>query len=174
MTTDLTARRATDFTAGSGALGVDVGLLVLRVFFGGLMFVHGTQKLFGWFHGAGWHRTTAGFEKLGYHPGTVFGTLAGLCETTGGTLLLLGLLTPLGAAIAIGTMINAMHVTWHSGLMGYEGALLFAVAAAVLAFTGPGRYALDHGRPWARSGVIWGIGALALALAAALITLALK
>jgi putative oxidoreductase len=174
MTTNVSAARERDRRHDAGAVGTDIGLLVLRVFFGGLMFVHGSQKLFGWFNGAGWTSTAAAFEKMGYRPGKVFGTLAGVCEFTGGALLFLGLLVPLGAAIAIGTMINAMNVTWHHGLMGYESALLFAVAAAVLACTGPGRISLDHGRWWERHGVPWGVGAIALAVVAAMITLVFK
>ncbi|RDI62965.1 DoxX family protein [Nocardia pseudobrasiliensis] len=174
MTVNLTAGSDRRVSGGADSLSLDIGLLALRVFFGGLLAVHGSQKLFGWFDGDGWQRTTAGFEKMGYNPGKLFGTLAGLCEFTGGALLLLGLLTPLGAAIALGTMINAMNVTWHGGLKGYEHALLFAVAAAALGFTGPGRFSLDHGRPWARRGVAWGIGAVALAVIAALLTLAAK
>ncbi|MGY2062721.1 DoxX family protein, partial [Nocardia gipuzkoensis] len=145
MTVNLTAGSDRRVSGGTDTLALDIGLLVLRVFFGGLLFVHGSQKLFGWFNGQGWRQTTAGFEHMGYNPGKLFGTLAGLCEFTGGALLLLGLLTPLGAAIALGTMINAMNVTWHSGLSGYEHALLFAAAAGALAFTGPARFSLDHG-----------------------------
>ncbi|MGW5110062.1 DoxX family protein [Nocardia sp. NPDC004123] len=174
MTTNVTDSNVKDPGKNIDSIGVDVGLLVLRVFFGGLLFVHGSQKLFGWFNGAGWHQTTTGFEKMGYHPGKVFGTLAGLCEFTGGALLFLGLFTPLAAAIAIGTMINAMNVTWPHGLMGYESALLFAVAALTLAIAGPGRFSLDYNRPWARRGVIWGAAALALAVVAAVITLVIK
>ncbi|MTE13525.1 DoxX family protein [Nocardia aurantiaca] len=174
MATNVTGKHISGPRENTDSVAVDVGLLVLRVFFGGLMFVHGSQKLFGWFNGAGWRQTTAGFEKLGYHPGRLFGTLAGLCEFTGGTLLFLGLLTPLGAAVAIGTMINAMNATWHHGLMGYESALLFAVAALTIAIAGPGRFSLDHNRPWARRGPVWGAASLGLAIVAAVITLAFK
>ncbi|MVU76900.1 DoxX family membrane protein [Nocardia sp. ET3-3] len=173
MATNVTYGHSTDRAEGTDS-AVDVGLLVLRVFFGGLMFMHGTQKLFGWFHGVGWHPTTVSFDKLGYHPGKFFGTLAGLCETTGGSLLLLGLLTPLGAAVAIGTMINAANVTWHHGLMASESALMIAAVAFTLAIAGPGRFSLDHGRPWERRGVLWGAAALTLGVVAAVITLAFK
>ncbi|MEC3954142.1 DoxX family protein [Nocardia sp. CDC153] len=175
MTTNISDRRSIKRGESTDSGAADMGLLVLRVFFGGLLFVHGSQKLFGWFNGPGWHKTIAGFDKLGYHPGKLFGTLAGLCEFTGGTLLLLGLLTPLGAAIIVGSMTNAMNATWHHGLMGYESALLFAIAALTLAFAGPGHYSVDHLLPWGqRRGPIWGAAALALGLAAALITLEFK
>src|SRR5689334_16836958 len=73
------------------ALGI--GLLILRIGFGGLMAAYGTQKLFGWFNGMGWQATTDGFEAMGYNPGAVFGTLAGLSELVGGLLLVFGLFT---------------------------------------------------------------------------------
>ncbi|QIS18071.1 DoxX family protein [Nocardia terpenica] len=174
-----TALRSTTPGGSGEALGSvsgpAVGLLLLRVVFGGLLFSHGSQKLFGWFHGAGWEKTTAGFEQMGYHPGKFFGTLAGLCESTGGALLFLGLATPLAAAIVVGTMLNAIHVDWSHGLYGgYETALLYLVVAAAVGFAGPGRYSLDHGRPWHRHGVVWGGGAIVLAVVAAVLTLALK
>ncbi|MCM6778174.1 DoxX family protein [Nocardia sp. CDC159] len=174
MTADLTAGSSRRLAGATDSQALDIGLLVLRVIFGGLMLVHGSQKLFGWFNGPGLQQTNATFDQMGYNPGKVFGTLAGLCEFTGGALLLLGLLTPLGAAIVIGTMINAMNATWKDGLAGYESGLLFAAAAVTLAFAGPGRLSLDHGRPWGQRGITWGGGAVVVAVVAALITLALK
>ncbi|MEV5837126.1 DoxX family protein [Nocardia sp. NPDC052112] len=155
----------------------DFGLLVLRVVFGGLLAAHGAQKLFGWFNGPGWSANAAGFDSMGYNPGKLFGTLAGLSEFTGGLLLVLGLLTPLASAIVLGTMINAVNATWGGGLLsgkGYEMPLLFATVGAVVAFTGPGKFSLDHGRPWQRQGVVWGVAAILIAVIAAVVTLILK
>lgn len=155
----------------------DIGLLVLRVVFGGLLAAHGAQKLFGWFSGPGWSGNAAAFDSMGYNPGKLFGTLAGLSEFTGGILLLLGLLTPLASAVVLGTMINAINATWGGGLLtgkGYEMPLLFATVGAVVAFTGPGKFSLDHGRPWQRQGIVWGVAAIAVAVIAAVVTLILK
>ncbi|MFF3569573.1 DoxX family protein [Nocardia jiangxiensis] len=171
-TTDTAALESAD---GSALLGSDIGLLILRVAFGALLVVHGTQKLFGWFGGYGLSATAKGFGSMGYTPGRFFATLAGLSEVTGGVLLVLGLLTPLAAAIALGTMINAVHASWGQGFSGgYELPLVYALAVAAIAFTGPGRISLDHGRPWQRSGAAWGLGAVVLAVVAALITLAVR
>ncbi|GAB2683803.1 DoxX family protein [Nocardia thraciensis] len=176
----MTAHTTASSELGRRADTSDVGLLVLRLFFGGLLAAHGAQKLFGWFNGPGLDATNTMFDQMGYNPGKLFGTLAGLSELTGGILLLLGLLTPLAAAIALGTMVNAINATWASGLFGgtggpgYEMALLFGIAAAALGFTGPGRYSLDHGRPWERKGVVWGAAAVVLAIVAGVITLILK
>ncbi|MGO4613649.1 DoxX family protein [Nocardia sp. 2YAB30] len=176
----MTRKSVLERTANNAALdgiSTDIGLLVLRVVFGGILAAHGSQKLFGWFSGPGWRANADGFEKMGYNPGKVFGTLAGLCEFTGGVLLLLGLLTPLAAAIVLGTMINVINTTWHGGLLtgkGYEMGLLFAAAATAIAFTGPGKFSLDAGRPWQRQGFVWGVGAVIIAVVAAVLTLILK
>lgn len=174
MTAETRTARPFEFRIAADTAAVDIGLLLLRLVFGGLLFVHGTQKLFGWFNGNGLSATAQGFQQMGYDPGKFFATLAGLCEAVGGGLLFLGLLTPLAAAIVLGTMINAMHVTWSSGLMGYESGLLFAVVAVALGFAGPGRFSLDRSRPWQRSGIVWGVGAVVLGVVAAVITLLTK
>ncbi|HJQ47112.1 MAG TPA: DoxX family membrane protein [Amycolatopsis sp.] len=44
---------------------------------------------------------------MGYHPALFFAHLGGMCECAGGLLLVFGLLTPLAAAMVMGTMINA-------------------------------------------------------------------
>ncbi|MTE15894.1 DoxX family protein [Nocardia aurantiaca] len=173
MTETVKANAATA-AASSGVNGADIGLLVARVGFGGLLAVHGSQKLFGWFNGYGLDATAQGFQGMGYHPGKSFATLAGLSEITGGLLLVLGLLTPLAAAIALGTMINAVNVGWSGGFAMWELPAVYALAAVAFAFAGPGRLALDRGRPWQRQGLIWGAGAVVLGVVAALITLALK
>ncbi|WP_249644902.1 DoxX family protein [Nocardia sputi] len=156
-------------------IATDIGLLILRVVFGGLLAAHGAQKLFGWWGGPGLQANADSFEQMGYNPGKLFGTLAGLTELGGGLLLLLGLLTPLAGAVVVGTMINAINVTWSGGLLGgWEMGLLFAVVGAALPFTGPGKFSLDAGRPWGRHGFVWGVGALVVAVVAGVLTLILK
>ncbi|MFC4377778.1 DoxX family protein [Nocardia halotolerans] len=179
-----TATRATSNTITSVAdttTATGIGLLVVRIGFGGLMAAYGAQKLFGWFNGPGWQTNADGFTAMGYNPGELFGTLAGLSELVGGLLLVFGLGTPLAAAIVLGTMINAIHVMWSGGLFpsdpavpGYSTPLLFALVAVALAFTGPGRFSLDAGRPWARQGVVLGAIAVGAAVVAAVLTLIAK
>ncbi|NEW42563.1 DoxX family protein [Nocardia cyriacigeorgica] len=155
----------------------DIGLLALRVVFGGLLAAHGAQKLFGWFDGPGHSGTVAMFEGMGYNPGELFGTLAGLTEFVGGLMLALGLLTPLAAAIVLGTMINVINQMWSGGLLtgqGYKEGLLFGTVALAIAFTGPGRFSLDYGRPWYRVGFAWGVGVVVLAAVTGVLTLILK
>ncbi|GAA4227737.1 DoxX family membrane protein [Actinomadura meridiana] len=164
-------------TAPQTTTARDLGLLALRVVFGLLLAGHGTQKLFGWFDGFGLDKTGALFALSGYEPGKLFAVVAGLSEMTGGLLIAAGLLTPLAAAIMLGTMINAISETWKGGLLtatGWEPALLYATVATTMAFTGPGRFSLDAGRPWQREGLPWAAGSVVLATCAALVPLLIK
>ncbi|WP_280402837.1 DoxX family protein [Nocardia carnea] len=175
MTVSSTLDRTAAATTSEKTLSTDIGLLILRLVFGLLFAAHGAQKLFGWFGGEGLAANNAGFEKMGFNPGSLFGTLAGLSEFVGGLLLALGVLTPLAAAIVLGTGIVIVNTGFGKGLLGgYEMGLLFAVVALVIAFTGPGRLSVDSGRPWARSGLTWGLASVGAAIVAAGITLIFK
>ncbi|GHD98139.1 DoxX family membrane protein [Streptomyces alanosinicus] len=126
----------------------DLGLLLLRLGTGGVLAAHGAQKLFGWFGGGGLEGTGQFMESVGYAPGRVSATAAGLAETGGGTLLALGLATPAAGAAAAGAMAGAAAVHLPSGFFaqggGYEYAASLGLAAAGLAIAGPGRLSLDH------------------------------
>ncbi|GGL03022.1 DoxX family protein [Nocardia jinanensis] len=175
MTIDSTLTRTDSTSIRERASATDIGLLILRLAFGLLFAAHGTQKLFGWFGGEGLEANNAGFEKMGFEPGSLFGTAAGLSELVGGLLLAFGAFTPLGAAIVLGTAIVIVDTGFGKGLLGgYEMGLLFAVAASAIAFTGPGRLSLDSDRPWARTGLAWGVISVALAVVAAVTTLIFK
>jgi putative oxidoreductase len=145
------------------------GLLIIRLVVGGLLFAHGTQKLFGWYGGYGLEGAAGFFDSLGFRPGRRMAMVAGLSEAVGGALLVLGLLTPLGAAMILGTMIAAASVHAPQGLWstngGYELPLINAIVAAGLAFTGAGSASIDHlaGIPWT-SGAGPGCTAILLAL----------
>ncbi|GHF66074.1 hypothetical protein GCM10010218_54420 [Streptomyces mashuensis] len=147
---------------------VSAGLLLLRLMLGIIMVTHGTQKLFGWWNGPGIDGTAKGMEHFGYPAPKVMAVVAGLSETLGGLGLAVGLLTPLAAAAVLGTMINALDVTWDGGFLlpsGVEFTLLVAVSAAALALTGPGRYAVDAYLPVLRAHrLAYGVAAIALAL----------
>src|SRR3989442_5399065 len=67
-----------------------IGLLLVRLVFGGLMAAHGSQKLFGWFGGYGLIGTGTFFEQLGFRPGRLFAAAAGLTEVLGGVLVAVG------------------------------------------------------------------------------------
>ena len=145
------------------------GLFIIRAIIGGLLFAHGTQKLFGWYGGYGLDGTGGFFESVGHKPGRTMAMVAGLSEAGGGLLLVLGLLTPIGCAAIIGTMIvAAVSVHKDNGLWatngGYELPLINATVAAGLAFTGAGTWSLDSAldTPWNRG---WGVGVLTVCIA---------
>ena len=76
---------------------MSAGLLLIRLVVGVLLAGHGTQKLFGWLGGYGIEGTGQFFEGIGFRPGKTFAALAGLSETLGGLLFLLGFVQPLAA-----------------------------------------------------------------------------
>jgi putative oxidoreductase len=131
-----------------GRSDMDIGLLLARAVFGLLMAAHGTQKLFGWLGGYGLAGTGGFFETLGFRPGRAFAAAAGLTELAGGLLLAAGLLAPLGSTMIIAVMVVAAVTVHLSGGLfattnGVEVPLLYGIAAAALALTGPGAYSLD-------------------------------
>jgi putative oxidoreductase len=127
---------------------LSLGLLAARLVFGLLMAAHGAQKLFGWFGGYGLAGTAGWMESIGFKPGRLFAAAAGLAEFTGGLLVALGLLGPVGPALMISVMIVAMMtVHWKNGVFvtanGIEVTLLYTVFAVALGLSGMGAFALD-------------------------------
>jgi len=125
-----------------------IGLLLARVVIGLLFAAHGAQKLFGWFGGYGLTKTGQFFGHMGFQPGKAFAAAAGLAELSGGLLLALGLLGPVGPALIVSVMIvAAATVHWTHGLFasdnGIEVPLLYVTAALAFVLTGFGPYALD-------------------------------
>jgi putative oxidoreductase len=158
---------------------MESGLLLIRVVLGGIMAAHGAQKLFGWFGGPGLAGTGNFLESMGLRPARAHAAVNGLAEFGGGALLLLGLLTPLGAAAVAGVMFVAIvTVHWRNGFFnssgGYEFNLLIVAAALGLAITGPGEISIDHLAGWSSTGPAWGVAALGIAAAAAGSVLAMR
>jgi putative oxidoreductase len=135
-------------TYSPDATTLSSGLLIGRVIIGPVMAAHGAQKLFGWFGGYGIAGTGGFFESLGFRPGRLFATLAGLAEFSGGVLTALGFLGPVGQALMISVMIvAAVTVHWSNGLFatsnGLEVPLLYIAGAFMIALAGPGLFSLD-------------------------------
>ncbi|MCR5977036.1 DoxX family membrane protein [Gordonia jinghuaiqii] len=139
---------------------IDLGLLLLRVALGAVVGAHGLQKLFGLWNGP----RLGGFESMLVDGGfnadyaQILAIVGALSETVGGLMVILGLLTPIGASAILGTMLVAAAYkisaaggfTFFAAAGGVEFELFLAVAAAVVILTGPGLYSLDYPRGWAR------------------------
>ena len=132
------------------------GLLLLRLVVGGLLLVHGLQILFAF----GGHAGLNTFEsQLSDHShADLMAVGISVAEVVAGGLLILGLLTPLGAALgAVAAGFLALHHlrAWEGGY--FPATLdtevqmwaLLAAMSMVILFTGPGRAALDRPRGWA-------------------------
>jgi putative oxidoreductase len=123
--------------------------LVLRVGLGAILMPHGAQKLFGMFGGGGISGTAALFDRLGYAPGILWGTVVGCVEFVGGLLLILGLFTrPVALALTI-FMIFGVHFTSKTGGFfwlnrGSEFSILILLCAIYFLIRGGGEYALDR------------------------------
>jgi putative oxidoreductase len=142
---------------------MDLGRLLLRLTIGGTFFVHGTQKLFGWFGGYGPDGTGQFFESLGLRPGRRNALAAGSTEAGCGILVALGLATPLAAAGLSSVMITALRTAvWNEGIKPATGEheVLLAAAALALTETGPGAPSLDSALGLERSGRGWTLAAL--------------
>jgi putative oxidoreductase len=144
----------------------------------GLLFIgHGTQKLFGWFGGAGLEGTGQFFEHLNLRPGKRHAVAAGLAEAGGGLLFASGAATPLGAAAISGSMITAIKtVHWDKGVWssggGYEYNLVLLLAVFGLTENGPGDWSLDGVFGRSRWGTGWAFAALAAGAAGSAVALA--
>ena len=153
-----------------------VGRLLLRLTIGGTFFVHGTQKLFGWFGGYGPDGTGQFFESLGLRPGRKQALAAGSTETGCGILVALGLATPLAAAGLSAVMITALRTAvWKEGIKPATGEfeVLLAAAALALTETGPGDPSLDTTLGLKLAGPGWTLASLGAGAAGSTMAIAM-
>lgn len=127
--------------------GINAALLLLRVTVGVTILLHGYNHIWG---GGKIEGTARWFASLGMKPGLLHAWLASVTELVCGVLLVVGFLTPFGAAGVVGVMVVAF-VTNHrpNGFFifrpgeGYEYVLNLAVAATAIAGLGAGRWSVD-------------------------------
>jgi putative oxidoreductase len=125
----------------------DVSLLFLRLALGGILWMHGAQKLLGLFGGHGPQPFVHFVVSLGFPP--AMGWLVIAVEFFGGIAVVLGVLSRLAAlGIAVDMVVALVKVHLPNGFFlggpnpGYEYVLLLAVVAFAIVLAGPGRYAL--------------------------------
>jgi len=127
-------------------VSLDWGLLLARLVIGTALAAHGSQKLFGWFGGYGIKGTGGFLESLGFRPGELFATLAGLSEFFGGLFIVVGFAGPIGPMLVVSTMFVAIFTVHLSkGFWNSDGGweLPATNIAAALAFAAYGYGALS-------------------------------
>ncbi len=135
---------------------IDFGLLLLRLAFGGFLVFEAIKVFFNLGDGGGLAGMKDAFAS--YSIPTVLAIAVPAIELTAGVFLVLGLLTPVAAALAlVATGFNALHMFVQNdttSLFSVSPAVTLAVLllgiALALQFTGPGKIALDFSRSWAR------------------------
>ncbi|MBI2070443.1 MAG: DoxX family protein [Elusimicrobia bacterium] len=127
----------------------------LRLTLAAIFFAHGSQKLFGWFDGAGFAQTMINFkEHLGFP--SVLALSAMLAEFVGSLMLLVGLGTRIAAFfLAVVMLVAMLKVHWPWGFFlnwfsfsgrghGIEYPLALLGACLSLVAGGAGKPSLDH------------------------------
>jgi len=117
----------------------DLGLLVIRLWFGVVLAVA---------HGFGKFGALDGFagklDEAGYPAPFVMALLATLAEAVGGVFIALGLLTRPAALMIVITMLVAAFVAHADDPFAkQEFALAYGMACLALVVAGPGRWSLD-------------------------------
>ncbi|MFC3851101.1 DoxX family protein [Corynebacterium hansenii] len=159
---------------------LDLGLLLLRLGVGGMLLMLGLATFFQFGGAPGIGTLEAQFADNGYNYANVIAIAIPTIQVIAGGLLVLGLATPLGAALAlaISAFLTMFEVAigdsgWNVLAEGAEPVrlhLALTATALALQFTGPGRYGIDFSRGWARRPLAssWIFCALAIAAAVGL------
>jgi len=132
----------------------DPALLVLRVALGAVMFAHGSQKVLGWFGGAGFEKTVEVFTgKMGFP--FLFAVVIILTEFLGSIGLIAGFLTRI-SAVGIGAIIgscaymnhlqNGFFMNWFGQQKGegFEFHILVLGIVVTLVMKGGGLLSVDR------------------------------
>ncbi|SHN17521.1 DoxX family protein [Cryptosporangium aurantiacum] len=155
---------------------VDTGVLLIRLVVGTTMLMHAWNH---WFGGGRIAGTAGWFESLGLRPGRVHAWASVAAEIAAGLGLILGLLTSLACAAAIGPMVVAgIAAHRRNGFFvfrdGWEYVLVLAVVSAAVALIGPGQASADdvldiviRGPLGFAIATVGGVGGAALLLAVA-------
>jgi putative oxidoreductase len=130
----------------------NVGLLILRIGLGSVMFAHGAQKLLGWYGGPGIQGFVGWMASMGVPAWLAW--LAILAEFVGGLAVILGLFARLGALAFAANMVVAIGlVHWQVGFFntqagaGWEYPWALLTASLALALLGPGPLAIADLEP---------------------------
>ena len=119
----------------------------VRLALGVIMMAHGSQKVFGSFGGRGLAGFTAGEPVMGLRPAWLWLGAAAFSELVGGLLVLIGLLTRLGALLIACVMVVAIFgVHWpnfFANIRGFEFPFALLAMSLALLIAGGGQASLD-------------------------------
>ncbi|MGL4463297.1 MAG: DoxX family protein [Planctomycetia bacterium] len=129
------------------SLGIDLGLLLIRLMVGWVFVFHGAQKVFGVFEGPGIAKFAEALASMGVPNHEPMAYAAAFAELLGGVSLILGFATRLFAVPLLVTMLVAAFVAHGKAFSlqagGMEYALTLAVVSGAFVLTGPGRFSVD-------------------------------
>ena len=122
----------------------------LRLGLAAIFIAHGAQKVFGSFSGPGLGQFTGAAAPFSFmRPGWLWMGAAAFSELIGGVLLLLGLLTRVGAFFIACVMVTAIAVHREAGFFasnkGYEYPLALLAMCLALLISGGGMASIDRG-----------------------------
>jgi putative oxidoreductase len=131
----------------------DVGMLIVRLALGIVMFPHGAQKLLGWFGGGGFAGTMQGMTSMGLPAVVVF--LVILAEFFGSLSLITGVLGRVGAFGILCVMLGAVFtvhlpfgffMNWMGNQKGegFEYHILAIGIALAILVKGSGAFSVDR------------------------------
>jgi putative oxidoreductase len=121
----------------------------LRLALAFVFIAHGAQKVLGSFNGPGFAKFTSFPAPFSFmRPGWLWMAAAAFAELTGGVLLLLGLLTRVGAFLIACVMLTAIiGVHWKVGFFapgGFEYPMSLMAMCLALLISGGGMASIDH------------------------------
>ena len=119
----------------------DIALLILRVVMGAVFIVHGWPKI------KDLHANAKGFDKMGFRPGILWGTIVAFLEFFGGITLIAGFLTQVvGLLLAVQMLVAAVWKIKNKQRFagGYELDIALLAMGLILATSGAGAFALDN------------------------------
>jgi len=121
----------------------------IRLALGAVMIGHGAQKVLGSFGGSGFEKFVSGSTPFGFmKPTWLWLGAAALSELVGGTLVVLGLLTRVGAFFIACTMLAAVvgvHWGFFFSPRGFEYPMTLLGMALALLISGGGMASVDLG-----------------------------
>jgi len=125
----------------------DLGLLLLRLAGGGFLLPHGLGKLFGWFGGPGLSGFAGELRGFGLPASAPLPLLLAAMQTLAGLCVVLGLCTPVAAALGAAFLACTAALNrgrgwfWTHGGMEYP--VLWTAALLAVALLGGGHWSLD-------------------------------